>query len=267
MGDNATYVVSQSNDTKMVSEDKTTYIKSSVVEASIVSEHSTTRIESSTCVVIPPDVVPTERVTTYVEAAENIAGYRVVTTDQDGRLIYMDPTNYIHRHRILGVTTDYIGSGTIGSVLVSGEISDAGWSWDVFRPIFLGGQGTIIQIPPISGFVVVIAFAISPTVIFVRNGGYTLSPITATVMLGEDDILNGYIDLQYHPVSPYEDNVMVEVVPGVLQIYYKDYAVIEDNEGIRRRITWNPNYIEVSEGLYGSLSVGDLIRTTYMCMF
>jgi len=228
----------------------------------VVDREEKTIIREGICgIPVSAIITPQKKILVQYIAAEAIQQYRVVTTNTSGELIYADPTNPEHEYRILGITPQYIAAGHLGGVICSGELDDLTWNWSVTDPIYVGGQGILVQIPPIEGFLSIIAFPLSSTSLYVR-GGYQPRIVTVYYTLTVTDVLNKYIDLQYSPHSPFEKNVSMHVIHGVEQRYGADYAMISDGIDYRRLI-WDPDDPVVQIGLTHVISEGDVLQITY----
>lgn len=96
-----------------------------------------------------------------------LSGNRCVCVNDAGLLIYADSGTLAHAHRVLGITTGAISSGATGSVQVFGEMTEAGWSWSIGSPVYLGINGALTQTAPATGFALAIGFAVTATKIYI----------------------------------------------------------------------------------------------------
>lgn len=94
----------------------------------------------------PPPAAPVSSTDTGAfvisfEAGQPLNAYKVVTTDNLGRLVYASADNPAHLGRVLGVTR---GAGIDGQQLpmaVSGLLRNPGWSWSPGVLLYLGLGG------------------------------------------------------------------------------------------------------------------------------
>lgn len=97
-------------------------------------------------------------------AGQNLSALRVVTMDAGGQAIYASNTTLANA-TVLGVTTTAATAGTSVTIATSGLITDNSWTWTK-GPVFLGTNGTLTQIAPSNGAVLVnVARALTPTTI------------------------------------------------------------------------------------------------------
>lgn len=96
-------------------------------------------------------------------SGEALSGHKMVILDAAGEAFYADNTDLTHLHKVLGMTVGASVLGADASILRMGEMSEPSWSWTLDQPIFLSTAGGLTQIPPTTGFSLVVAFPISAT--------------------------------------------------------------------------------------------------------
>ena len=101
------------------------------------------------------------------QAAINLSGHKSVVLNDDGKLIYADNTTAEHANKILGISKNAAVSGGIVVVQTFAELQEPTWNWIPGKPIFLSTTGTLTQTVPASGFIIIIAFAVTSTKIFI----------------------------------------------------------------------------------------------------
>jgi hypothetical protein len=109
-------------------------------------------------------------------AAINLGGHRVVFCSSAEEVDYADNENFAHKDLILGITTQAADEGDEIQIRTSGELTENGWNWQTGNLIYCGASGLLTQMPPQTGFLMVIGTAISPTTIFIN----LRQPITLT---------------------------------------------------------------------------------------
>ncbi len=100
-------------------------------------------------------------------AGSNLSGHRAVIVDENSKVVYADNQTPSHTSKVLGIT---LGAAVIDdtvSVRTFGEVQEPSWNWTLDQPIYLGANGVLTQALPITGFLLVLAFPISPTKIFI----------------------------------------------------------------------------------------------------
>jgi len=102
---------------------------------------------------------------TTATASINLSALRAVILDNAGQFAYADSGTPSHAYRVAGILPYAIPQGAEGVAYRLGEISDAVWNWTRGSPIYLGANGQLTQTPPTTGFLLVLAQPVSPTVI------------------------------------------------------------------------------------------------------
>lgn len=96
-------------------------------------------------------------------AKYSLETYKIVTTDETEKILPANPHNDVHADRVIGMTVEPIAENNIGKVLEVGAIEDLTWTWNINTLVYLGENGTMTQIAPTSGNLVVLAKPLSPT--------------------------------------------------------------------------------------------------------
>lgn len=93
-----------------------------------------------------------------------LSALRVVVSDVTNRAILADSGTAAHADRAYGLTITAVGAAGVSvTVLLSGYHTDVVWAWDVTKPIFLGANGVLTQISPVTGFTQQVARPITAT--------------------------------------------------------------------------------------------------------
>ena len=87
---------------------------------------------------------------------------------EDGKVYYADCTVTSHAKRVLGITTGASLLGALANVQVSSELEEPSWSWTLDVPVWLSTTGLLSQVPPSSGFSLIVGFPVSATKLLVR---------------------------------------------------------------------------------------------------
>lgn len=101
-------------------------------------------------------------------AGEALGGHRVVVLNADAEAVYASNAVPDHLHKVLGLTTGAVTLGAEATVQTGGEMIEPTWAWTLDAPIFLGENGLLTQTPPVSGFMLVVAFPVTATKIFIK---------------------------------------------------------------------------------------------------
>lgn len=102
-----------------------------------------------------------------ITAQEALGGHRVVTANG----FHCTPAN---AHQAIGISSNAALIGFQAVFVSSGPMTEGSWSWTPNQPIFIGAVGVLTQIPPSTGIIRRVAWAITATLINVDF----LPPIT-----------------------------------------------------------------------------------------
>ena len=94
-----------------------------------------------------------------------LGGHRCVITTATG-ITYADSSNITHLGLVLGITTSAVLAGEEVAISTVGEVIEPSWSFALGN-VYVGLNGNLTQIVPLSGFIQIIGVAISPTVLLV----------------------------------------------------------------------------------------------------
>jgi len=94
-------------------------------------------------------------------AAATVSALRLVSEGADG-VRHLDPTDAASVAGMLGVSITAGDASAAISIKAGGSIDDAGWSWSPGF-VFAGPNGALTQIPPATGWEIVVGYAPLPT--------------------------------------------------------------------------------------------------------
>jgi hypothetical protein len=115
----------------------------------------------------PPGIPGTSTQFEYIVAGSTLGGNRAVTVDSIGQLVYPDTS--LTNCWFLGITKHSAVVGQLTEVQILGTQQEPSWSWNPGEPVFLGLNGTLTQVTPTSGQVIVVGVAQTPTKIFIER--------------------------------------------------------------------------------------------------
>ena len=95
-----------------------------------------------------------------------MSGHRMVVLNDNQQVIYASNLNPLHANKVLGMTIGAVISGDIG-VQTGGPLEESSWDWILNVPIWLNDSGLMIQVPPTSGFSLIVGFPITFKEIFI----------------------------------------------------------------------------------------------------
>jgi hypothetical protein len=104
-------------------------------------------------------------VDTYIQAGEAVSALRILSSDGI-KGVYSDPTSAESVRKIVGMSITAGATDSQIKMLSYGKYADSGWNLDPNLPIYLGNNGTITQVAPATGSVVLLGHVQSPTTIF-----------------------------------------------------------------------------------------------------
>lgn len=107
--------------------------------------------------------LPGDGSTVTFVAATALGGHRIVAAAFNGKAKYADNSDTSTANNVLGMTVGAAAQDASVVVQQSGELVEPSWSWEEAKPVFCGASGVPTQIPPTSGFSLVIGVATSPT--------------------------------------------------------------------------------------------------------
>lgn len=101
-------------------------------------------------------------------AFRNLGGQRVVIAKNATEVDYADKNTPGHANVIFGITENAASAGSENFVKIFGEMTETSWNWTIGQPIFCGANGLLTQTVPQTGFLIIVATAISPDTIFIN---------------------------------------------------------------------------------------------------
>jgi len=115
-----------------------------------------------------PPGPPGEMGAAYVEfpAAVPLGGNRMVRV-LAGEAVYADHTTVADANLVLGITRGAVSAGALAQIQTGGLMTEPSWAWTPDAPVFVGPVGTLTQVPPTTGFNLIVGVATSPTQIFI----------------------------------------------------------------------------------------------------
>jgi len=99
-------------------------------------------------------------------AGATLSGHRAVKELSDGTVVYASKDTLGDRHAPIWLTLGAAASGTPVTVQTYGEVTEPSWAWTSGQPIWLGANGLLTQVIPSTGFVLQVASALEPTVLY-----------------------------------------------------------------------------------------------------
>lgn len=105
-----------------------------------------------------------------IQAGEALSAYKAIVPDGTGKFTYANNTAPGHAFIVYGLTKQAISNGSAGLAQTYGPVENNTWNWELEKPIFLAEDGELTQIPPSSGFSLVVAYPITATRAFIDIG-------------------------------------------------------------------------------------------------
>lgn len=99
--------------------------------------------------------------------AQTISALRIVS-NLNGQYDYANPLDPIASWSIVGITLQSINTGNLLTPVNNQPVTDQSWNWVRGSPVFLGPLGTLTQIPPVTGNLVVVARVFDPKTLFIH---------------------------------------------------------------------------------------------------
>lgn len=101
-------------------------------------------------------------------AGETLGGHRVVWINDDDKVYYASAANAT-AERVAGLTTGAANAGTGATIQPLGEMIEGSWNW-IPGPVYLGLNGVLTQTPPLTGALIEVGVATTPTRLIIRIG-------------------------------------------------------------------------------------------------
>ena len=102
-------------------------------------------------------------------ASADLSALRVVRV-QVGEWVYADAADAESAYGSLALLDVALVLGASGSAIAEGDASDNSWNWSLNLPIWLGSNGTLIQVPAVSGYDRIVAYPVTPTQLYFDPG-------------------------------------------------------------------------------------------------
>lgn len=96
-------------------------------------------------------------------AAMPIGGHKVICTDESGTAIYADSNVVTTASSVIGISLNAAITGDTVFVQFSGCITELSWDWQSRQPVYLGQNGTLSQVCPSDGYILIVGVAVTAT--------------------------------------------------------------------------------------------------------
>ena len=100
-------------------------------------------------------------------SAQNISALRIVSS-LNGQYGYADPLDPIAAWAIAGISLQSVSTGGLLAPANNQVVADQSWNWVRGSPVFLGANGTLTQISPITGYLVTVARVFDSKTLFIH---------------------------------------------------------------------------------------------------
>jgi len=97
-------------------------------------------------------------------SAISISALRLLTTDSNGNLIYASNSILLHADSVIGMSTNSVSALGVSEFVTGGIFEDSSWDFGVGDKLYLGANGFITNIAPVS-----------PTATFSQQVGYAMT--------------------------------------------------------------------------------------------
>lgn len=99
--------------------------------------------------------------------AENISALKLVRAINESEIVLAEPTTY-NESKVLGVTLQGGVTTDEVEVLLFGKLEDPSFNFPLNEPLFLTTNGTITDVPPVTGFSANIGYSLGLGAIFIN---------------------------------------------------------------------------------------------------
>lgn len=114
----------------------------------------------------PPSADSASLLVLQFDAGQLIRGHRAVSA-LDGLLYETDPTSVASICACVGVVESSHVPGEEADAIAAGKVIEGSWAWTPNRPVFAGLGGLLTQDPDLSINSLIVAQALTPTMVFV----------------------------------------------------------------------------------------------------
>lgn len=97
-----------------------------------------------------------------------VNGHRVVKLSGGSLVTLADSVSTNDAQHILGISNNTALDGETVTITTFGELVEPTWTWTANQIIYCGTNGTLTTTPPTSGVCIIVATALSATIIFVK---------------------------------------------------------------------------------------------------
>lgn len=105
-------------------------------------------------------------------ATQNLPAYRAVYESSLGAVALADCTALASCAPLVGISRAVAGAGQPVALARNGEeLGTPVWSWRPRQPIYLGGAGALTQVPPATGYPMIVGWAVSQQALRVGVSG------------------------------------------------------------------------------------------------
>jgi len=103
-------------------------------------------------------------------AAVAVGAYKAAAFRANGQIEPASHDNPAHLSRLAGITLTSAAAGAVARVSVNGLVRFNGWAWTPGAPVFVGKNGDLTEMPPVTGFVQQIGIATGADALLVGVG-------------------------------------------------------------------------------------------------
>jgi hypothetical protein len=94
-------------------------------------------------------------------AAEDVGGHRAIAADAQGDAVHGDPASAAGGLPVIGMSLNAASIGDEVIIRTAATVEEPAWNWAP-GSIYLGAEGTLTQVVPVSGAIVVVGTAVGP---------------------------------------------------------------------------------------------------------
>jgi hypothetical protein len=98
------------------------------------------------------DVMASQRFVVRLVAGHTLSGHRIVTTNDDGALVYADHDDMSQLNRPVWLVENAWSTGDLATAVAQGPAFETSWSWTPGLAVFIGSEGQLTQTPPSTGW-------------------------------------------------------------------------------------------------------------------
>ncbi len=107
---------------------------------------------------------------TSLPLGETASAYRIVYAGLDGFIYLASNDDVLTSESVRGITIQAGNEGDYVNVIALGEVENSSWNWSGNQNLYLGVDGVVTNVAPVSGYSLRVGYSIEPQKMFMSIG-------------------------------------------------------------------------------------------------